>query len=182
MKISLRTDGTAVVMDSPYGPYHVVSKDIDPYNKYDLAEVLDYAQAHPEDVVQEPSNEPTFEELQSMALTQAESIKDTALGKGFMYGTDRIQADPVAQQNATGFLTAISSGVPVPFPIEWRTKANTSVFIQDLDEFKTFAAMMLQFVQTVFHDVWQTKDSIREATTEEQVNDILSAFRGRYEV
>ena len=53
MKIALRTDGTAVVMDAPLGPYHVASKQDDPYGKYDLDEIIIYAQEHPEDVVEE---------------------------------------------------------------------------------------------------------------------------------
>lgn len=53
MKLALREDGSVVYLDPNHGPYHVVSKDLDPYNKYDLAEMLAYAKAHPEDVIDE---------------------------------------------------------------------------------------------------------------------------------
>jgi hypothetical protein len=51
MKLQLRPDGTIVYLDSPSGPYHVVSKNIDPQGKYDLEELQIYAQEHPEDVI-----------------------------------------------------------------------------------------------------------------------------------
>jgi len=181
MKLALREDGTVIYKDSPYGPYHVVSKDIDPNNKYDLEELLQHAQGYPEDVV--PEFEPlTIQQLTSVSLTSIETLLPIILEKGFMYGTDHIQADPVAQQNATGFLTAISSGVPVPFPIEWRTKANTSVFIPDVDSFKMFSAMMLQFVQQVFHDTWKVKDDIRVATEIDAIEPIVKSYRDKYGV
>jgi hypothetical protein len=179
MKLALRTDGTIVYVDSPDGPYHVVSKDVDPFNQYDLDELLQYAVDHPEDVVPEFEPKP-LEQVRAEALAQVEGTLPLILEKGFMYGTDRIQADPVAQQNATGFLTAVSAGVPVPFPIEWRTKANTSVWIDDLDEFKTFAAMMLGFVQQVFHDTWKVKDDVRSATDIEEIDSLTGAYRSKY--
>jgi hypothetical protein len=181
MKLALRTDGTVVYMDSPFGPYHVVSKDVDPYNQYDLVDMLQYAQEHPEDVV--PEVEPkTLEQVRTENLSQVESLLPIILEKGFMYGSNRIQADAVAQQNATGFLTAISAGVPVPFPIEWRTKANTSVYIPTLDAYKMFAALMLQFVQEVFHDTWKVKDDIRIAINVEGIDSLINTYKNKYGV
>lgn len=58
MKLTLRDDGTAVVIDPVTGPYHVTSREVDPCNKYDLAEILQYAKDNPEDVVEEPKPEP----------------------------------------------------------------------------------------------------------------------------
>jgi len=121
-----------------------------------------------------------FQQFRTDSVQQVEVLLPIILEKGFMYGSNRIQADAVAQQNATGFLTAVSAGVPVPFPIEWRTKANTSVWIADLDEFKTFAAMMLGFVQQVFHDTWGVKDNIRDAVTAEEIDSLIGAYRSKY--
>jgi hypothetical protein len=123
-----------------------------------------------------------LEQLRSSTLTEVEEMMPTILEHGFMYGADRIQADPVAQQNATGFLTALNAGVPVPFPIEWRTKANTSVFITDLAEFRVFSSIMLGFVQQVFHDTWKVKDDVRAATTLNEVDVLIAAYRGKYNV
>jgi hypothetical protein len=183
MKVILRQDGTVVVVSDTGDSYHVVSKDIDPYNKYDLVEMLQYAQDHPEDVIEEPKPpEPTLDDHKSQGLQSVEALLPKILEKGFLYGQDRIQADPVAQQNATGFLTAISAGVPVPFPVEWRTKANTTVLIPDLDSYRFFAALMLQFVQQVFHDVWNTKDNIRASESEEAITTIVQEFKDRHEI
>jgi hypothetical protein len=179
MKLAIREDNTIVYLDSPFGAYHVVPKSIDPYNQFDYDELWQHAQAHPEDVYPEVEL-PTLEEVQQQSLQQVEGLLSVILEKGFIYGQDRIQADPVAQQNATGFLTAINAGVLVPFPIEWRTKANATVYIDDLDEFRILASMMLGFVQQVFHDVWQTKDGIRASTTLTEVDALMVAFRGRH--
>jgi len=127
-----------------------------------------------------PNNPIIF--VQNEGLQSVEALLPKILEKGFLYGSDRIQADPVAQQNATGFLTAVSAGVPVPFPIEWRTKANTSVWIPDLDSFKVFSAMMLQFVQQVFHDTWKAKDDVRSAVTTEEIGSLIEAYKGKYGV
>ncbi len=53
MKLQKNKDGTFIVLDSSFGPYQVVSKDIDPYNQYDLTEIQQYASEHPEDVTEE---------------------------------------------------------------------------------------------------------------------------------
>lgn len=200
MKIALRNDGSAVVLDNAEGPYHVVGRGEDPHNKYDLSEVLAYAAEHPEDVLPEGSFEeggfwyppepepvgthkraggnwvtdPTLvaERLSSrvaeMCKTLDGKVSPEVLLDGFSYQGVRIQADPVAQQNATAFLTAVAAGVQIPFPVQWRTKANDTFLIADLDVLKTFANKMLLFVQTVFHARWQLKDALRAAPTVEQ--------------
>lgn len=206
MKISLRQDGTALVLDNPEGLYHVVDRAIDPYNKYDLEEVLDYAATNPDDVLPEgsfedggywypPEPEPVgthsrsngswvtdqtlvAARLASRVAEMCASLDNEAspqvLLDGFTYQGVRIQADPVAQQNATAFLTAVNAGVPIPFPVEWRTKANDTFLIADLDALKAFANKMLLFVQTVFHARWQLKDALRAASTVEQVETLYA--------
>lgn len=121
----------------------------------------------------------TIEDIKAQALLSVESVLYGVLRNGFVYGTDRIQTDPIAQQNATGFLTAINAGVPIQFPIEWRTLANTSVFIADVDEFRVFASLMLSSVQQAFHDSWKVKDDIRSALTIDDVNSILTAYSAK---
>lgn len=200
MKIALRRDESAVILTDQDGPYHVVSRSIDPDNKYDIEAVLAYAAEHPEDVLPEgsfeedgfwypPEPEPVGTHVRSngswvtdpdlvaarlastvaqMCRTLDDETSPQVLLDGFTYQGVRIQADPVAQQNATAFLTAVSAGVPIPFPVEWRTKANTSFQIVDLPALKAFSNKMLLFVQTVFHARWQLKDALRAAATLEQ--------------
>lgn len=97
-----------------------------------------------------------------------DTVSPEVLLDGFTYQGVRIQADPVAQQNATAFLTAVAAGVQIPFPVEWRTKANDTFLIADLDALKAFSNKMLLFVQTVFHARWQLKDALRAAATLDQ--------------
>jgi len=113
----------------------------------------------------------------STHLLLCEESLQLILKAGFPYDGVTIQADPIAQQNANGYLTALQSGVPVPFPIEWRTKENTSYFIPDLDAFRLFAAAMLSFVQQVFHSTWSVKDAIRSATTPAEITTLYNAYR-----
>jgi len=174
MKLLSREDGSFIVTDDPNGPYHVVSRDIDPYNKYDIQDVAAYATAHPEDVEEEKTV--VFPSYREAAVRQVEELHPKILEHGFMFGGVRIQADTVAQQNANGFLTAISSGIPVPLPIEWRTKANLTYLIESVDDFKLFAGTMLSYVQTVFHKTWKAKDDIRASTTYEQVDELLEEY------
>lgn len=200
MKIAIRPDGSAVVLDNPEGPYHVVGRDVDPYNRYDLNEVLTYAAEHPEDVLPEGSSEeggfwyPPEPEpvgthkkvggswvtdpalasarlaarVAEMCLALDNGVSPEVLLDGFSYQGVRIQADPVAQQNASGYLTAVSAGVQMTFPVPWRTKANDTHLIHGLEDLKAFAAKMLQFVQTVFQTRWAVKDALRAAATLEQ--------------
>jgi hypothetical protein len=211
MKLSIRDDGTAVILDGQYAPYHVVHKDIDPYNRYDLDEVLAYANGHPDDVLPEgsfeedgfwypPEPEPigthkrvrgawvTDQELVAERLTSRvaemcnildNQVSPQVLLGGFSYQGIRIQADPVAQQNATAFLTAAAAGVQIPFPVQWRTKANDIFLITDLDALKVFSNKMLLFVQTVFHARWQLKDALRAATTLEQAEAIYESGKAQ---
>jgi hypothetical protein len=130
-------------------------------------------------VVPEPAPAPTIEDVKAQALQSVEGTLYGILKKGFVYGTDIIQADSIAQQNATGFLTAINAGATIPFPIEWRTFANTFIFIPDADTFKVFASLMLSFVQQAFHDSWNAKDNIRSALTIDDVSSILSAYSAK---
>jgi hypothetical protein len=103
------------------------------------------------------------------------TVSPDVLLQGFSYDGVRIQGDPVAQQNLTAFLTAVNSGVPVPYPIEWRTKANDIYLIQDLAGLQVFSGKMLKFVQTVFHVRWNLKDAIRAATTVQQAQALYDA-------
>lgn len=112
----------------------------------------------------------------TLGILQIEKHLQKALERGFDFGGHRIQADGVAQQNANGYLTAIQAGVPVPFPIQWRTRANTSYDIPDLDTFRLFAAAMLSFVQEVFHSTWAAKDAIRSSATIAEVESLLEAY------
>jgi hypothetical protein len=61
-----RKDGTYVVDD-----YHVCLKSVDPYGKYDIAEVEAYIIDHPEALIPEPvPPEPTEEELAARRVAE----------------------------------------------------------------------------------------------------------------
>jgi hypothetical protein len=64
-----RKDGTYVVDN-----YHVCSKDVDPYGKYDIAEVEAYLAEHPEALVPEPKPpEPSVQEKAAMKALSDEA-------------------------------------------------------------------------------------------------------------
>lgn len=63
--IILRSDGSFVV-NHEGNPYHVVSREIDPHNLYDIEEVRSYAQTHPEQVTQEIM--PSQSDIQTQTL------------------------------------------------------------------------------------------------------------------
>lgn len=52
LPIISRPDGSFVV-NHEGSPYHVVSREIDPHNLYDIEEVRAYAESHPDQVTQE---------------------------------------------------------------------------------------------------------------------------------
>jgi len=120
-------------------------------------------------------NEDTTKTIDSLLLKIESEDLAIILKDGFSYSMVRIQADPIAQQNATGFLTAVSQGILMSFPVQWRTKDNTTYYIQDMEELKVFSSKMLQFVQTVFHYKWNLKDQVRLATTPEQAQSIYDS-------
>lgn len=73
--IIARPDGTFVVfvnLNSLHSGYHVCSKEVDPYNKYDLSDVQAYVAAHPEKVYTE---HPMAHEVELQHQLEAEERK-----------------------------------------------------------------------------------------------------------
>ena len=79
--IIARPDGTFVVfvnLSSLHSGYHVCSKEVDPYNKYDLADVQAYVAAHPEKVYTE---HPMAHEVELQRQLEAEQKKLAAINR-----------------------------------------------------------------------------------------------------
>lgn len=72
-QITRRIDGSFV-----YDNYHIVSKELDPYGKYDYAETLAYAQAHPDRVIIETA-ESIAKEQAKQELVQLDSMASRAI-------------------------------------------------------------------------------------------------------
>lgn len=73
--IIARPDGTFVVfvnLNSLHSGYHVCSKEVDPYNKYDLSDVQAYVTEHPEKVYTE---HPMAHEVELQRQLEAEERK-----------------------------------------------------------------------------------------------------------
>ena len=73
--IIARPDGTFVAfvnLNSLHSGYHVCSKEVDPYNKYDLSDVQAYVAAHPEKVYTE---HPMAHEVELQRQLEAEQKK-----------------------------------------------------------------------------------------------------------
>ena len=92
------------------------------------------------------------------------------LKEGFMFNEMRFQSDSIAQQNATGYISALSAGLTIPFPIVWRRKDNINYDIPNIDTFKAFSTKMLVFVQACYNTVWGVKDAMRAAITVDELN------------
>lgn len=45
-----KNDGTFILIENKY---HIVSKEVDPYNRYDIKEVEAFAEKHPEEIISE---------------------------------------------------------------------------------------------------------------------------------
>jgi hypothetical protein len=95
--------------------------------------------------------------------------RPSTLAAGFTYNTHRVQADPVAQQNATGILTAITSGVPVSYPVMWRTLDNYMMSIPTKEAYLHFSGSLMAFVQAVFSKSWSIKDAMEVLTTADEI-------------
>jgi len=162
----------------PLGPYHIVSQD----PKYAI--ILEKIAAGAEwEWELEPLSEKELnrikfsESWKEQQYVVTRSILDERLSNGFPFQDKVIQADPVALQNANGFLTVITAGID-PLPIVWRTKDNTNITFTDADSFKVFAAQMLIFVQEEFHNEWAAKDAIRAAIDFDTAWNAFIAYRG----
>ena len=92
--IIARPDGTFVVfvnLNSLHSGYHVCSKEVDPYNKYDLADVQEYVEAHPEKVYTE---HPMAHEVELQRQLEAEERKLEEINRQlFEEMVDKVFAD-----------------------------------------------------------------------------------------
>lgn len=110
------------------------------------------------------------------------AIDETLAGRlaaGFIFQDMKFQADPLAQSNATGFLTAVTAGLPV-LPITWRTLDNVMVQFQAANDFAHFASAMMFAIQEVYVSIWTAKDEVRGADTVEEVESILDGYLKKY--
>ena len=101
--IIARPDGTFVVfvnLSSLHSGYHVCSKEVDPYNKYDLADVQEYVTEHPEKVYTE---HPMAHEVELQRQLEAEERKLEEINRQlFDEMVDKVFADenqPVAMMS-----------------------------------------------------------------------------------
>lgn len=108
---------------------------------------------------------PSLGEVQASLCAALEGRLTGTLAQGFSFGGASYQADPGAQMAANGLLTAIVAGLPVTFPLAWRSGENVMTPFPDQATFKTFAATLLGFVQSCYLDTWTRKDNVRKATT-----------------
>lgn len=154
MQLIKRTDGAFIIRNENY---HVVPRSVDPFNKYDFDEIKAYADAHPEDVEDEPG--PDLEAEKNRLREQVDTIREKRVSDGFPYAKKTIQADPISVGNANGFMTAIIAGI-AEYPIRWITKENDILEFADAEAFKAMAQAMLGFVQLEFYNARNAKDAI----------------------
>jgi hypothetical protein len=72
-------------------------------------------------------------------------------------GGNTFDGDEESVRNLSSILVAASSGVPIPWPIEWRGADNVIRTLTHV-EAVTLAAMLMQEVQRVYSASWRIKD------------------------
>jgi hypothetical protein len=77
-------------------------------------------------------------------------------------------ADDESRSNVTGVLSAVSAGVPVPFPVDWRDAANNTQSLTQA-QLVTLAATMMAAVTALYDKSWVLKDVAIPALTDAQV-------------
>lgn len=91
--IYIRNDGTFVV-----DGYHVVSKDIDPYNKYDIEEIKQYTKDHPEEVAKEPvydDKDPRFIDIDLRSVRALRAILIGTPSSGDMETLKKLELEAI---------------------------------------------------------------------------------------
>lgn len=119
--------------------------------------------------------------LQSILCAMADGWFPSLLAHGFAVtgmsaSNGRFSASDVLQSRATGVLSAVAAGIPVPFPLSWPDAQDEAVLIQTLDDFKILGAGMFDCVQAVSLNIGGIKSSIRAATDPGQTADLYDAW------
>ena len=131
-----RPDGTFVVfvnLNSLHSGYHVCSKEVDPYNKYDLSDVQAYVAAHPEKVYTE---HPMAHEVELQHQLEAEERKLEEINRQLFEDViDKVFADESQPAVATMSLDA-GSGADTASLLTQRaeTKAAIASLEQQIEE------------------------------------------------
>jgi hypothetical protein len=76
-------------------------------------------------------------------------------------------ADDESRSNITGLLSAVSAGVPVPFPQDWRDSSNVTRSLNQ-GQLVTLAATMMGAITALYTASWTLKDVTIPALTDEQ--------------
>lgn len=76
-----------------------------------------------------------------------------------------------ARTNITSTVGAITSGIAVPNPLGWRSKANTTVFLSH-PKIIELGGLMMVAVNTLYQTSWALKEAVDNASTEAEVDSI----------
>lgn len=161
-KIKARKDGTFVVISNGE-PYHVVSKEIDPYNIYDLDEVADFAKKNKGLVVDDG---PSIEEVRSECCRAIEAHKDQIMSEGFMFKGKMVRADSEAQANLTAWVVRDGRG-GIDYPKNWILANGELLKIASTAELDAFADAFEDFKESVYTAIITAKAQIATATAEQ---------------
>jgi hypothetical protein len=76
-------------------------------------------------------------------------------------------ADDESRSNIVGILSAVSSGVPVPFPQDWRDSSNVTRSLSQ-EQLVNLAAMMMGALKGLYDASWTLKDVTIPSLTDEE--------------
>ena len=77
-------------------------------------------------------------------------------------------ADEKSRSNIMGVVSAISAGIPITFPIDWRDSANVTQSLTQV-QLVTIAAAMMAAVSKLYSKSWTLKDTTIPGLTDSEV-------------
>lgn len=174
--IITRSDGSFVVQHNG-SPYHVVSKDLDPFNAFDLDEVRTFAEKYPEEVIQ---GGPSLSQIKADLCARIESRKDAVMRAGFDYYGSRMQGDSEAQANLMAWVLIDARGA-LSYPRQWRRSDNTFLDLASSPDLMALAGAMADFKDRVYSGIFTAKDGIRMAEDMATAQSIFDDWSRRFD-
>jgi hypothetical protein len=153
-----------------YGPIYPNSEGL----RYTWSQVAAYAATYPDRVKQESG--PTLGAIKAALRDAVDGSIPAKRKAGFTFNGTSYQADPGVSEAVNGVLTAMGAGVPVGFPLPWRSGDNQRPSWPDPVTFTEFAGTLLAFVNGLYQAAWNTKDAIAAATTEAEARAAFDAW------
>jgi len=115
---------------------------------------------------------PTLADLKTAKNEEINTDRTSAMLAGMTYDGHTWQTDPDTRANLSGVVAGVAAGLPLPSGFSWRTSDNVDVTM-DADGVKAFGAAMLAWVNSIYQHSWDLKNTVKSATTNDEVAAIV---------